>query len=107
MLPTRAPSDPFPYEKLPNSRPFDASVQAGTYVYVQDQKETFWIAENGIHLHPRILGGAQPVAAAGELVVKDGMVVEVDNVSGTFQFGPETLPQVIEALQRQAALVAP
>ncbi len=106
MLPSRAPSDTFPYEKLPNSRPFDAGVASGTYVYVQDPNGTVWIAENGIHLHPRILGGGRSVAVAGELVVKNGVVIEVDNVSGTFQFGPETLSQVIDALLRQGASVA-
>jgi hypothetical protein len=106
MLPIRAPSDTFPYEKLPNSRLCDAFVHDGSYVYVQDPSGGVWIAENGIHLHPRILGGGQSAAAAGELLVKNGNIIEVDNVSGTFQFGPETLPQVIDALQRQGARVA-
>jgi hypothetical protein len=38
--------------------------------------------------------------------VADGAVIEVNNVSGTFQFGPETIPQVIEALTRQGGKVA-
>jgi hypothetical protein len=107
MLPTKPPGDPYPYERLPDSRPFDSSLEMGTYVYVQDAEGTVWIAEDGIHRHPKLLGGAQPAAAAGELVVDHGVIVEVNNVSGTFQFGPETLPQVIEALQRQGGTIDP
>lgn len=67
-----------------------------------------WIAPDGPHMHPQILGGAQPVAGAGELIVEAGAVVtEVNNISGTFQCGPETLPQVIEALRQQGATVRP
>ncbi|MEX2140232.1 MAG: hypothetical protein WD894_13285 [Pirellulales bacterium] len=106
MLPTKVPGDPYPYDKLAESRPFDVSLPTGVYVYVQDGQGTVWIAEDGVHRHPKVLGKAQPAAAAGELVVDDGVVVEVDNVSGTFQFGPETIPQVIEALRRQGGTVA-
>jgi len=33
--------------------------------------------------------------------------VEVDNYSGTFQFGPEIFPQVLAALMRQGGQIVP
>jgi hypothetical protein len=103
-LPTKEPGDPFPYERLSESGPFDSTVVGGKFVYVQDADGVVWIAEDGNPRHPKLLGGA--VAAAGELVLYDGVIVEVNNVSGTFQCDPDTLPQVIEALQSQGGTVA-
>jgi hypothetical protein len=40
MLPIKEPADRYPYDPLPESRPFDASVAAGVYVYVQDRNGT-------------------------------------------------------------------
>jgi hypothetical protein len=62
-------------------------LQSGTYVYVQDADGVVWIVEDGVHRHPKVLGGAQPATAAGELIMQNGVVIEVNNVSGTFQFG--------------------
>jgi hypothetical protein len=48
-----------------------------------------------------------PAAGAGQITIKGGVVTMVDNVSGTFQFGEETLPNVIQALGLQGGNVAP
>jgi hypothetical protein len=76
---------------------------------VQDASGIVYVVpETEGHLHPRILGGATAVAAAGGLKIgPDGVIVEIDNYSGTFQFGPEVFPQVREALTRQGGIVAP
>jgi hypothetical protein len=108
MLPTRPPLDPFPYEQHPASRPFGPDVVAGQYVFVQAANETVWVVpETEGHLHPKVLGGATPVAAAGGLLVEaGGVIVEIDNFSGTFRFGPEVFPQVLTALKSQGGHVS-
>jgi len=59
-------------------------------------------------MHPQVLGGAQPAAGAEELTVEaGGVITEVNNLSGTFQCGPETLPTVIEALSKQGGTLLP
>ena len=108
-LPTRPPLDRFPYQRHPASRPFGPDLALGLYVFVQDAAGIVHvIPEMEGHLHPQVLGGAEPAEAAGGLKVEaGGVIVEVDNFSGTFQFGPEIFPQVIEALARQGATVLP
>lgn len=108
VLPTKPPLDPFPYPQHPDSRPFTPQVEPGAYVYAQDADGVVWVAPDGPHMPPQILGGATPVAGAGELTVEaSGVVTEVNNISGTFQCGPETLPHGIEALRNQGATVRP
>jgi hypothetical protein len=107
-LPTRPPLDPFPYGRHPESRPFSPDLEPGQYVFVQDAAGiVFVLMETEGHLHPKVLGGGAPAAAAGGLkLASQGVIVEIDNFSGTFQFGPEILPQVREALTRQGGTVA-
>ena len=109
MLPTRPPLDLFPYPRHPESRPFGPDLGPGLYVFVQDETgDVHVVLETEGHLHPRILGGAQPVAAAGGLKLSPGgVILEVDNFSGTFQFGPEIFPLVLEALARQGGQIMP
>jgi hypothetical protein len=108
-LPTRPPLDGYPYPRHPDSRPFGPDVPAGLYVFVQDEFGVVHVLrETEGHLHPRVLGGATAAAAAGGLKVDaGGVIVEVDNFSGTFQFGPEIFPQVLDALDRQGGRVVP
>jgi hypothetical protein len=59
-------------------------------------------------MHPTVLGGFSPAAGAGTLTINEhGIVVEIDNISGTFKFGPETLPRVKAAIEKQGLKVAP
>lgn len=100
-LPTRKPRDRHPYKRHPESRECSTAIEAGEYVYVQDEQGVVWVAPNGPHHHPRVLGAAKPAAAASELILDEGVkVVEVNNLSGTFRFGPETLDPVVEALRQ-------
>ena len=65
------------------------------------------VPETEGHLQPKVLAAATPAAAAGGLRIgDDGVVEEIDNFSGTFQFGPEILGQVREALVRQGGIVS-
>jgi len=99
-LPTWKPKDRYPYARHPESRPCSVTIESGDYVYVQDADGIIWVARNAPHQHPKVLGGAQSAAAAGELVIGDqGRVVEVNNLSGTFRLGPETLDAVVQALR--------
>lgn len=103
MFPTRPPLDRFPYPRHPDSRPFDPDVAAGRFVFVQASDGLVWVLpETEGHLHAKVLGGAESVAAAGGLLVGEGGgIVEIDNFSGTFRFGAEVFPQVLAALTVQ------
>ena len=99
-LPTRKPFDRYLYTRHPESKPCTLSTPAGQYVYVQDAGGVVWVAPDGPHQHPRVLGNAFPAAAAGELTLgEESRVVEVNNLSGTFRLGPETLDPVVQALR--------
>ena len=65
------------------------------------------MAETEGHLHPRVLGDAKPALAAGGLQTGiGGVVLEIDNFSGTFQFEVDVLPSVLRALQAQGGEVS-
>jgi hypothetical protein len=109
-LPTRPPLDEFPYAQDPASRPYGPDLEPGIYVFVQDEDGTVFVLRETSegHQHPKILGGGRPAAAAGGLRIgPDGVIMEIDNFSGTFQFGPEIFPQVRAALERAGGRVAP
>jgi hypothetical protein len=65
-LPVRPPLDPFPYARDPSCRPFGPDLAPGAYVFVQDGAGVVYVLpETEGHLHPRVLGGGAPAAAAG------------------------------------------
>lgn len=107
-LATKPPLDRFPYPREAASRPYGPDLPPGPYVFVQAADGMVWVLpETRGHLHPRVLGGAIPAAAAGGLVAgPGGGILEVDNYSGTFQFGPEILPRVRAALALQGGDVS-
>jgi hypothetical protein len=74
----------------------------GGYVYVQDATAVIYVVPDGPHLHPKVLGGGQPALYAGDLTVKGGKVVDVTNLSGSFQFDTqEGLREVARQLRQQ------
>ena len=100
--------DPIRHKRHESSRVFSSALPAGRYVYVQDCEGVIWVATNGSHMHPRVLGGARPAAGAGELEVDElGEVISLDNDSGTFQCHPDTLLSVIGGLIVQGAIIDP
>ncbi len=104
----RAPLDRTPYPRDPRSRPIDKNVSDGTYVYVRDAQGTIYILPDGPHMHPKVLGGGQPALYAGDLTVFGGKVVDLTNLSGTFQFDDEDgLREVAAELRRLGLEVEP
>jgi hypothetical protein len=66
------------------------------------------VVPDGPHVHPRILGGGQPAQYAGDLTIQNGRVVDLTNLSGTFQFDDEAgLIGVAEQVKRQGVDVEP
>lgn len=106
-LPARVPLDRFPYPKHPSSTVLGPGVPDGTYVFVQDVRGTVHIAQNGPHMHPRVLGNATAVASAGEITIQNGIIVEINNLSGTFRSSSSTLNGVQSAVESQGLQVAP
>jgi hypothetical protein len=81
---------------------------AGDYVFVQDVFGVVYVlAQHNQpgHAHHVVLGRARPAVSAGELVVGEGSVIlEINNISGTFQCAPDCLIAAIGGLIRQGAV---
>ncbi len=108
-LPTKPPEDDYPYDPDPASRPYGPDLEPGDYVFVEDADGVVHVLHESPfgHQPPKILGGNRPAAAAGGLRVgPGGVIMEIDNYSGTFRFGAEIFPQVRDALTRQGGQVA-
>ena len=75
-------------------------------MYVRDGSGTVWVLPDGPHMHPPVLGGACPAMYAGDMTIRGGRVVDLTNLSGTFQFDDEAgLRDVAVELRRQGLLV--
>lgn len=83
----KSPGDPHPHPKSADSKPLAVTVTVGNYVFVVDLDEVIHIAPDGLHMHPAVLGNAEPALYAGELSIdRLGSVDELTNLSGTFRF---------------------
>lgn len=84
---SKSPLDQMPYSMDPRSRLLNINEIPGNYVYVVDLDEQIHIVEDGPHLHPKILGNRRAVLYAGEIEIdSNGVVAEINNLSGTFRF---------------------
>lgn len=101
------PLDKTPYAQDPRSVPIHPALPDGLYVYVQDIQGIVHVLPDGPHLHPKVLGGSQPANYAGDLTIDEGMVVDLTNLSGTFQFDDEAgLKAVAEQIRQLGLLLA-
>ena len=102
------PIDQTPYPKDPQSEPISDKTSDGGFAYVQDTNGIIHVLPDGPHVHPLVLGGGQPASYAGDLTVQSGKIVDVTNLSGTFQFDDEDgLMEVASQLQRQGLVIEP
>src|SRR5438105_1157264 len=85
----KAPLDRTPYPRDPRSAPLGPGLADGLYVYVRDAQGVVFVLPDGPHMHPKVLGGALPAEYAGDLTIEAGRVVDLTNLSGTFQFDDE------------------
>jgi len=74
------------------------------YVFVQDVQGTVHVVPDGPHMHPKVLGNAEPALYAGDLTIQFGRVADVTNLSGTFQFDDEAGLRAAAAQIRQQGL---
>jgi hypothetical protein len=96
------PLDKTPYPQDPRSKAIAASVPDGGYAYVLDEHGEIWVLPDGPHVHPKVLGGGKPALYAGDLTVHNGSIVDLTNLSGTFQFDDEAgLLQLASQLRQQ------
>lgn len=57
----KRPLDRTPYERDPRSQQLTPATADGRYVYVVDREHrVFLLHDDGPHLHPKILGNAEP-----------------------------------------------
>ena len=94
------PGDRKHVRRHPQSQPIRVGVADGGYVYVQDEFGTIWALRDGPHRHPRVLGENRPAKYAGDLVIENGRIKDLTNLSGTFQFDdPDGLLAVADELE--------
>ena len=84
-MPLYNPLDPLPYPQDRRSQIAAASLPDELYAYAQDIHGIVWLVPDQPHIHPKILGGGQPVIYAGDLRIESGQVCDLTNLSGTFQ----------------------
>ena len=82
----RYPLDTQAYEPDPRSQVLTKDIANGNYVFVRDVSGELHVLPDGIHLHPKILGRGAPATYAGDMIILNGMVTDLTNCSGTFQF---------------------
>ncbi len=100
------PLDPSPCPRDPQSQPINANIPDGGYAFVQDPAGTVHVIPDGPHVHPKVLGGALPAKYAGDMTVRRGRVVDLTNLSGTFQFDDEAgLREVAAEVRRQGIAI--
>src|SRR5712692_7419232 len=98
----KLPQDSAPHPQDPRSQPRGPGLPDGGYAYVRDTSGMVLGVPDGPHLHPKILGGGRLARKAGDLTLRDGKVVDLTNLSGTFQFDDEDgLRHVAEQLRPQ------
>lgn len=103
----KKPIDRRPYPQDPRTRKIGPDLEDGRYVYVQDLTEDVFVLPDGGHLHPKVLGGAKPALFAGDLTIDGGCVVDLTNLSGTFQFSSrEGLLRVARKFRDEGLVVA-
>lgn len=93
------------------SRQFSSNVLPGDYVFAQDIFGVVHVLRQDQqpgHAHHVVLGRARAAVSAGELVVGDGgTILEINNISGTFQCPGASLFVAIGGLVRQGAIFNP
>jgi hypothetical protein len=105
-MPLYSPQDPFPYSPDPLSRIADGALPDGLYAYEQDTNGNVWALPDQPHVHPKILGLGKSVLYAGDLHIQGGEVVDITNLSGTFQCDdPAGLVLVADQLGRQGMTI--
>jgi hypothetical protein len=101
-MPLYPPQDSFPYAPDSLSRLADGSLPSGLYAYAQDESGNIWVVPDRPHVHPKILGLGRSVMYAGDLKIERGELIDVTNLSGTFQCDdPPGLLAVAAQLRRQ------
>ena len=73
----------------------------GTCIYVIDASGHVFILPHQGHNYPDVLGGDELVIGAGEITIENGVVTMYNNLSGHYQFTPESLPEVGSCLNQQ------
>ena len=101
--------DPDPnHRRHRESRRFSRDLPAGDYVFVQDIFGVVHVLrqeQQPGHAHHVVFGRARPAVSAGELIFGEGgVILEINNISGTFQCAPDSLFAALGGLVRQGAI---
>ena len=100
------PLDPTSYPKDPRRQPVHPGLPDVHVPAVRDGTGTVWALPDGPHVHPLVLGDGLPAMYAGDMTIRGGRVVDLTNLSGTFQFDDEAgLREVAAELRAQGLVV--
>lgn len=83
---SKEPFDKTWHDQDPRSQPIHAGIEDGCYVFVQDVAGTVFVLPDGQHQHVRVLGERKAASYAGDLTIENGIIRDLTNLSGTFQF---------------------
>lgn len=72
------------------------------YIYIMDKEGNFYIGRQVVnHFHHSSFFGGEPIAAAGQIRVRNGKLTYIDNQSGHYTPNQELLAQALVSLRRQ------
>jgi hypothetical protein len=89
--------------------PFDTSDAStvfsaeGRAIFVMDENGDFYASkfQQVGRFHHSSLAGGEPVAAAGEMKVEQGVLILISNKSGHYRPGPTFMEQALDSLSRK------
>lgn len=100
--PRQAPEGYLPLPSFPEQPAPDLNAEKGFVIYVMDEEGRFFVslkaAPHRFH-HSSLLAG-RPVAAAGEMIVFNGVIFGLNNRSGHYRPPPIVLERVVSVLTR-------
>jgi len=100
------PLDKHPYPQHSRSQPLTLDVENGVFVYVL-RDSIIHVLPDGPHRHPKILGNGHAVDYAGDLTMKQRIIIDLTNLSGTFICdAPDGLLQVAHHLEQLGFIIS-
>lgn len=73
---------------------------------MRDANGVVQVVPDGPHMHPKVLGGGTPAIYAEDMTVRGGKVVDLTNLSGTFEFDEEDgLREVAAEIRKQGLVI--
>lgn len=96
----KLPEDPFKYAMHPESEILTIDSPDGLHNFTRNVPGVVRIVPALPHTHPKAFGNGQPMTGSGTIAKEGRQITKLDNESGTFKHGPETLESVKKSLEQ-------